>query len=133
MNFYLTIKIEKIIFIVFLTFPRRKIFHYSDAQDRYTENEFIKKGDDGSRKTQEEKLKPTTQAETQKRDRLRRSRKGNKMKKAKKENYRIVTESGKQLFNQNYTEAGANRIWEMYDGIYTDDNGNQEYIYVEKI
>lgn len=64
------------IFIVFLTFPRRKIFHYSDAQDRYTENEFIRKGDDGSRKTQEEKLKPTT---------------------------------------------------------YTDDNGNQEYIYVEKI
>lgn len=45
------------IFIVFLTFPRRKIFHYSDAQDRYTENEFIRKGDDGSRKTQEEKLK----------------------------------------------------------------------------
>ena len=86
------------IFIVFLTFPRRKIFHYSDAQDRYTENEFIRKGDDGS-----------------------------------KENYRIVTESGKQLFNQNYTEAGANRIWEMYNGIYTDDNGNQEYIYVEKI
>ena len=42
------------------------------------------------------------------------------MKKAKKENYRIVTESGKQLFNQNYTEAGANRIWEMYNGIYTD-------------
>ena len=56
-----------------------------------------------------------------------------KMKKAKKENYRIVTESGKQLFNQNYTEAGANRIWEMYNGIYTDDNGNQEYIYIEKI
>lgn len=48
------------IFIVFLTFPRRKIFHYSDAQDRYTENEFIRKGDDGSRKTQEEKLKPTS-------------------------------------------------------------------------
>ena len=45
------------IFIVFLTFPRRKIFHYSDAQDRYTENEFIRKGDDGSRKTQEEKTK----------------------------------------------------------------------------
>ena len=63
----------------------------------------------------------------------RRSREGDKMKKAKKENYRIVTESGKQLFNQNYTEAGANRIWEMYNGIYTDDNGNQEYIYVEKI
>ena len=62
MNFYLTIKIEKIIFIVFLTFPRRKIFHNSDAQDRYTENEFIRKGDDGSRKTQEEKLKPTTQS-----------------------------------------------------------------------
>lgn len=66
-------------------------------------------------------------------DRLRRSLEGDKMKKAKKENYRIVTESGKQLFNQNYTEAGANRIWEMYNGIYTDDNGNQEYIYVEKI
>lgn len=62
MNFYLTIKIEKMIFIVFLTFPRRKFFHYSDAQDRYTENEFIRKGDDGSRKTQEEKLKPTTQS-----------------------------------------------------------------------
>lgn len=62
MNFYLTIKIEKIIFIVFLTFPRRKIFHCSDAQDRYTENEFIRKGDDGSRKTQEEKIKPTTQS-----------------------------------------------------------------------
>lgn len=72
-------------------------------------------------------------AETQKRDRLRRSREGDKMKKAKKENYRIVTESGKQLFNQNYTEAGANRIWEMYNGVYTDDNGNEEYIYVEKI
>lgn len=55
------------------------------------------------------------------------------MKKAKKENYRIVTESAKQLFNQNYTEAGANRIWEMYNGVYTDDNGNEEYIYVEKI
>ena len=54
-------------------------------------------------------------------------------KKAKKENYRIVTESGKQLFNQTYTEAGANRIWEMYNGVYTDDNGNEEYIYVEKI
>lgn len=62
MNFYLTIKIGKMIFIVFLTFPMRKIFHYSDAQDRYTENEFIRKGDDGSRKTQEEKLKPTTQS-----------------------------------------------------------------------
>ena len=56
MNFYLTIKIEKMIFIVFLTFSRRKIFHYSDAQDRCTENEFIRKGDDRSRKTQEEKL-----------------------------------------------------------------------------
>lgn len=55
------------------------------------------------------------------------------MKKAKKENYRIVTECGKQLFNQTYTEAGANRIWEMYNGVYTDDNGNEEYIYVEKI
>lgn len=65
--------------------------------------------------------------------RLRRSRKGDNMKKAKKENYRIVTESGKQLFNQTYTEAGANRIWEMYNGVYTDDNGNEEYIYVEKI
>ena len=62
MNFYLTIKIGKMIFIVFLTFSRRKIFHYSDAQDRYTENEFIRKGDDGNRKTQEEKLKPTTQS-----------------------------------------------------------------------
>ena len=62
MNFYLTIKIGKMIFIVFLTFSRRKIFHYSDAQDRYTENEFIRKGEDGSRKTQEEKLKPTTQS-----------------------------------------------------------------------
>ena len=62
MNFYLTIKIGKMIFIVFLTFSRRKIFHYSDAQDRYTENEFIRKGDDGSRKTQEEKLKSTTQS-----------------------------------------------------------------------
>lgn len=72
-------------------------------------------------------------AETRKRDRLRRSRKGDNMKKAKKENYRIVTESGKQLFNQTYTEAGANRIWEMYNGVYTDDNGNEEYIYVEKI
>jgi len=50
------------IFIVFLTWPWRKISHYSDAQDRYTENEFIRKGDDGSRKTQEEKLKPTTQS-----------------------------------------------------------------------
>ena len=55
------------------------------------------------------------------------------MKKAKKENYRIVTECRKQLFTQTYTEAGANRIWEMYNGVYTDDNGNEEYVYVEKI
>lgn len=107
-----------------MTCALRKIQHRSDAQDRYTENEDIRKGDDASRKFQKEKLKPTTQS---------RSRKGDNMKKAKKENYRIVTESGKQLFNQTYTEAGANRIWEMYNGVYTDDNGNEEYIYVEKI
>lgn len=50
------------IFIDFLTYSRRKIFHYSDAQDRYTENEDIRKGDDASRKFQKEKLRPTTQS-----------------------------------------------------------------------
>lgn len=56
------------------------------------------------------------------------------MKKIKKiENFRIITESGKQLFDQTYTEIGANNIWEMYNGIYTDDNGNEERIFVEEI
>lgn len=40
----------------------RKIQHRSDAQDRYTENEDIRKGDDASRKFQKEKLRPTTQS-----------------------------------------------------------------------
>ena len=38
-----------------MTCALRKIQHRSDAQDRYTENEDIRKGDDASRKFQKEK------------------------------------------------------------------------------
>ena len=47
--------------------------------------------------------------------------------------YRIVTESGKQLFNETYNETGANSIWEMFNGIYEDDNGNEERIFIEEV
>lgn len=49
-----------------------------------------------------------------------------------KKMYKIVTESGKQLFNDTYTERGANNIWEMYDGVYTDEGGKEERIYIEE-
>ena len=47
--------------------------------------------------------------------------------------YKIVTESGKQLFNETYNEIGANSIWEMFNGIYEDDNGNEERIFIEEV
>lgn len=47
--------------------------------------------------------------------------------------YIIVTENGKQLFNENYDEQGANRIWNMYNGIYEDENGNEERIFIQEI
>ena len=47
--------------------------------------------------------------------------------------YRIVTESGKQLFNETDNEIGANSIWEMLNGIYEDDNGNEERIFIEEV
>lgn len=44
----------------------------------------------------------------------------------------IVNEEGKNVFGKTYNEAGANRIWEMYNGIYEDENGEQ-YIYVREV
>ena len=52
------------------------------------------------------------------------------MKKTNKKEFKIVTESGKKLFNETYSERGANNIWNMYNGIYTDDSGNEERIYI---
>ncbi|MCQ2753840.1 MAG: hypothetical protein MJ231_02205 [bacterium] len=49
-----------------------------------------------------------------------------------KEEYIIVDENGKKIFNEVYTEIGANKIWDMYNGIYEDENG-ERYMYIEKI
>ena len=47
--------------------------------------------------------------------------------------YKITTESGKQLFDKTYNEREANSIWEMFNGIYEDDNGNEERIFIEEV
>lgn len=44
--------------------------------------------------------------------------------------YKIVLENGTQLFNKTYSEAAAERVWQSYNGIYTDDDGNEHYIYI---
>lgn len=44
----------------------------------------------------------------------------------------IVNEEGKNVFNREYNESGVNRIWDMYNGIYEDENGEQR-IYIEEV
>lgn len=50
-----------------------------------------------------------------------------------KENFIIVDQDDNVMFGgQHYTEEGANRVWEMHNGIYEDENG-ERYIYVKEI
>ena len=50
-----------------------------------------------------------------------------------KENYIIVDENDNVMFGgQHYTEVGADRVWNMYNGIYEDENG-ERYIYIKKV
>ena len=52
---------------------------------------------------------------------------------ASKENYIIVDENDNVMFGgQHYTEVGADRVWNMYNGIYEDENG-ERYIYIKKV
>ena len=52
---------------------------------------------------------------------------------ANKENCIIVDENDNVMFEgQHYTEAGANKIWNMYNGIYEDESG-ERYIYIKKV
>lgn len=45
---------------------------------------------------------------------------------ASKENYIIVDENDNVMFGgQHYTEVGADRVWNMYNGIYEDENGER--------
>lgn len=56
------------------------------------------------------------------------------MRKPKKEKmYRVVTESGINPFNDTYSYNGANTRWEWFNGIYTFDDGHQEYLYIEEV
>lgn len=56
------------------------------------------------------------------------------MKKVKeKEKYIIVDENDNVMFGgQRYTEAGADRIWEMCNGTWNDENG-ERYIYIKEL
>lgn len=50
-----------------------------------------------------------------------------------KENYIIVDENDNVMFGgQHYTEVGADKVWNMYNGIYEDENG-ERYIYIKKV
>lgn len=50
-----------------------------------------------------------------------------------KENFIIVDQDDNVMFGgQRYTEAGADKIWNMYNGIYEDEDG-ERYIYVKEI
>ena len=52
---------------------------------------------------------------------------------AGKEKCIIVDENDNVMFGgQHYTEAGADRVWNMYNGIYEDENG-ERYIYIKKV
>lgn len=45
--------------------------------------------------------------------------------------YRIITEEGKELFKTK-TYEGAERLYDMYDGIYEDEDGEHR-IYIDEI
>ena len=49
----------------------------------------------------------------------------------KEEKYIIVDQYDKPMFGgQQYTESGANKIWNMYNGIVEDEDG-ERYIYIK--
>ena len=43
--------------------------------------------------------------------------------------YRIITENGRTV----KTERQAERYWDSMNGIITDDDGNEEHIYIEDL
>ena len=48
--------------------------------------------------------------------------------------YRLITESGKILLGgETYSYRGASKQWESLDGTWTDENGNEENIYIEEV
>lgn len=46
--------------------------------------------------------------------------------------YKVITENGREV-KRFETERQAERFWDSMNGIITDDNGNEEYIYIEEI
>lgn len=44
--------------------------------------------------------------------------------------YRVITENNKVL-KRFETERQAENYWNNFNGVYTDDNGNEERIYIE--
>lgn len=46
--------------------------------------------------------------------------------------YAIITENGYQV-KKFETERQAERFWDALNGIWTDDDGNEYYIYIEEI
>ncbi len=46
--------------------------------------------------------------------------------------YRIITENGREI-KKFETEKQAERYWDSMNGIITDDDGNEEHIYIEDL
>lgn len=46
--------------------------------------------------------------------------------------YRIITEKGREI-KKFETERQAERYWDSMNGIITDDDGNEEHIYIEDL
>lgn len=46
--------------------------------------------------------------------------------------YRIITENGREI-KRFKTERQAERYWDIMNGIITDDDGNEEHIYIEDL
>lgn len=52
--------------------------------------------------------------------------------KSEKMKYRVITENGREIKRFD-TERQAESYWDRMNGIITDDDGNEEYIYIEEI
>lgn len=46
--------------------------------------------------------------------------------------YRIITENGREI-KKFETERQVERYWDSMNGIITDDDGNEEHIYIEDL
>ena len=46
--------------------------------------------------------------------------------------FRVITESGREV-KRFETARQAENYWDSMNGIITDDDGNEEYIYIEEI